>query len=347
MTSGHPNRFLDTDLLGPLPRSRVTDGAMARWYFSRHRHVPSALLRRMQAECRALVLSNIQIKGAGRFLTAARRLRLPTVGYVASWDHPVGKGVMSPHLERYVVQNEIMRRDLSRFHGIEGERVVVTGWPQSDVFQQRRSRAEFEAVLRGYGLETSLPVVLITGNSPSNAPYEGRFVERLVRWWTANAADRMTLVFRPHPRDTQWEERYAAARNLPGIAVRPASYTDLEDLATVLQHAAAVVTNAGTILLDAIANDRPVVCVTYDEGAPPGESWASKNILGEHYRELMASGAFPLASSFDTVIAHLESSLSTPAALRQQRGAVSHEVLGDVDGRAAERVVAAILDVVG
>ena len=48
------------------------------------------------------------------------------------------------------------------------------------------------------------------------------------------------------------------------------SHTDLDVLATLLQHADAVVSNAGTVLLDALVNDRPAVCVLYDEGAPAG-----------------------------------------------------------------------------
>jgi CDP-glycerol glycerophosphotransferase (TagB/SpsB family) len=239
-----------------------------------------------------------------------------------------------------------MRRDLARFHGIEGDRVVVTGWPQSDVFHRRRPRAELEALLARYGVTAERPVVLVTGNSPTNAPYEGRLVERLVRWWEASARDRLTLVFRPHPRDTLWEERYAAARSTPGCAVQPASYTDMDDLATLLQHVAAVVTNAGTILLDALVNDRPAVCVVYDEGAPPGEEWASKNVLGEHYREVMASGAFPLASSFDAVLAGIEDALRDPGALGPRRASLAREVLGEVDGHAADRVAEAILEVV-
>ena len=61
-------------------------------------------------------------------------------------------------------------------------------------------------------------------------------------------------------------ERYAAALGRAGAAVQEPSYTDLEVLATLLQHADFVVTNAGTILLDALVNDRPAVCVLYDEG---------------------------------------------------------------------------------
>ena len=85
----------------------------------------------------ALVLANVQSLQAVPFLVAARRLGLPVVGYVASWDHTVGKGVVSPHVDRYVVQNDVMRgrpRPLPRH---PAERVVVTGWPQTDVFHER------------------------------------------------------------------------------------------------------------------------------------------------------------------------------------------------------------------
>ena len=71
------------------------------------------------------------------------------------------------------------------------------------------------------------------------------------------------------------------------------SFTDIDVLATILQHADAVVSNAGTVLLDALVNDRPAVCVLYDEGAPAGESWAAKSVIGEHYRDVAESGRLP------------------------------------------------------
>ena len=344
MQPGHPNRILDSSLAGPLPHTAVVERVMTKWFFSPRRHVPSALERRLRQDCSLLVLANLQVRACVPFLTAARRLHLPCVGYVASWDHTVGKGVLSPYLDRYVVQNAAMRDDLERYHRIGAARVVVTGWPQTDVFQHRRSRDEFDALLRGYGLDPARPLVLVTGNTPTNAPYEGRFVERVVAWWAESARDRVSLLFRPHPRDGRWEERFAAARGLAGAHVQPASFTDMELLATLLQHADCVVTNAGTILLDALVNDRPSVCVVYDEGAPPGETWAEKNVLGEHYRELMASGAFVLASNFDEVVAGIERSLTAPGELAGRRREVSLEVVGTVDGHAADRVVDAILD---
>jgi CDP-glycerol glycerophosphotransferase (TagB/SpsB family) len=318
---------------------------MTRWFFSPRRHVPSALVRRLRDDCGLLVLANLQVRACVPFLTAARRLQLPAVGYVASWDHTVGKGVLSPYLERYVVQNDAMEDDLARYHGIGRDRVVVTGWPQTDVFHRRRPREEYVSLLDAYGLDPDRPLVLVAGNTPTNAPYEARFVERLVGWWQEQAAGRVSLLFRPHPRDARWEERFAAARGREGVHVQPASFTDMDVLATLLQHAGCVVANAGTILLDALVNDRPSVCVVYDEGAPPGEAWAEKNVLGEHYRELMASGAFLLAAGFDEVAAGIERSLADPGELAEARRRVVLDVAGDVDGHAADRVVDAILEV--
>lgn len=347
MQPGHPNWMLDTDRDGPLPHWPALERAMERWFFSPRRHVPRRLLEAMRRGCSGLVLSNVQPASAVPFLAAARRLHLPVVAHVASWDHTVGKGVISPHCDLYVVQNRVMEDDLRRYHGIEPARVRVTGWPQTDLFHRRRPRAEYDALVRRHGLDPGRPLVLVAGNTPSNAPYEGRFVQRLVEWRAAAGAERVQLLFRPHPRDRQWRERFDAAIGQEGVAVQEASYTDLEALATLLQHADVVVCNAGTILLDALVGDRPAVCVLYDEGAPPGESWAAKNVVGAHYEELAASGAFHRAERFEEVVAGIERALERPDELAAERRRAVDQVVGAVDGRAAERVVGAVLEGLG
>ena len=348
MRPGHPNLFLDSSLTGRLPDSERLDRLARRWLFSKRRYVSETLLTRMRDYCSALVVANVQSRQAVPFLNAARRLGLPVVGYVASWDHTVGKGIVSPYVTRYVVQNDVMRDDLVRYHGILADRVVVTGWPQSDVFHLRRPRSAHDAILSGLGLDPSRPVVLVAGNTPTNAPYEGCFVERLVEWSRARPpAKRPQLLFRPHPRDAEWRDRYAAALDRADVGVQEPSYTDIEVLATLLQHVECVVANAGTILLDALVNERPAVCVLYDEGAPPGERHAELNVTGKHYEELIRSDSFLRASDFEEVVARIERSLAEPGELAEERRRVAREVVGEVDGHAAERVVDAIVETVG
>jgi UDP-N-acetylglucosamine:LPS N-acetylglucosamine transferase len=346
MAPGHDNWMLDSARAGPLPRWNGLERGMEAWHFGSLRYVPGTLRERMERECAALVLSNVQPHAVVPFLVAARRLRIPIVAHVASWDHTVGKGVIAPFCDVYIVQNRTMEDDLARYHGIGSERVRVTGWPQTDVYSERRTREEFDGLVRSFGLDPSLPLVVVMGNTPTNAPYEDRFVERLVGWWETEGRGRVSLLFRPHPRDRAWRERFASAFETDGVHVQEASFTDFDVLATVLQHAACVVANAGTILLEAIVNDRPAVCVLYDEGAEPGESWAMKNVVGEHYKELAASGAFYGAERFEDVVTGIERALRDPGELAAERVRVTREVVGEVDGRAAERVVEAIAGVV-
>jgi UDP-N-acetylglucosamine:LPS N-acetylglucosamine transferase len=345
---GHQNWFLDPTLAGPLPRLGFLDGAMMRWHYGKLRYVPRPLLERLTREQPVLALGNTQMHSVVPFIVAARRLDLPVVGHIASWDHTVGKGIVPPGLRCYVVQNDVMRDDLIRYHGAERSSIVVTGWPQTDVFHRRRTRGDFDAVVRGLGLDPSRPVVLVMGNTPTNAPYEQRFVERLITWWrTSGANRRYSLLFRPHPRDRAWRDRFAAALNAEGAAVQQPSFTDLEILAVLLQHGDCVVSNAGTILLDALVNGRPAICVLYDEGAPPGESWALRNVSGEHYKSLIESAAFYRAERFEDLTAGIERALAAPAELAAERARVARAVVGEIDGGAGQRVADAIVAVAG
>jgi hypothetical protein len=344
MRPGHQNWFLDPTLAGPLARWHFLNRAMMSWHYGGLRYLPPPLLERFRRERPAIALANTQMQSVVPFIVGARRVGLPIVGHIASWDHTVGKGIVAPGLRRYIVQNDVMREDLLWYHSVDATRITVTGWPQTDVFHRVRPRAEFQTVMQELGLDPERPVALIMGNTPTNAPYEKRFVDRLVAWWEETGAGRrFSLLFRPHPRDREWRERFAAAILREGAAVQQPSFTDLETLAVLLQHGDVVVSNAGTILLDALVNDRPAVCVLYDEGAPDGESWALKNVSGEHYKSLIESDAFYRAERFEDVTASIERALAHPGELAVERARVAREVVGEIDGRAAERVADAVV----
>jgi len=348
MEPGHQNWFLDPELRGPLPLNAPADPLLVRWHYGRLRHLPPKLSRRVRDERPGIALANIQMHSVVPFIVGARRVGSPVAGHIASWDHTVGKGIVAPNLQRYIVQNDVMRDDLERYHGIDPDRIVVTGWPQTDVFYRRRPREEYDGKLRELGLDPGRPLVLVMGNTPTNAPYEKQFVDRLVGWWEeSGAASRFSLLFRPHPRDREWRDRFAAAHFRDGVAVQEPSFTDIETLSVLLQHGDCVASNAGTILLDSLVNDRPTVCVLYDEGAPPGESWAVKNVSGEHYRSLMESDAFYRATGFEDVVAGIERALAQPGELAEERHRAALAVVGEVDGRAADRVADAIVTALG
>lgn len=346
MEKGHSNGFLDSSRIGPLPRWDVCYRQMFRWMYGSSRYLHPALGRYLENEVSAVVSSHLQHQSTVPFILGAKRLGLPLVSYIASWDHLVGKGVVYPGAQCYIVQNEIMRNDLVRYHDIDPGRITVTGWPQTDIFSVRRPRSRYIELLASYGLDPAKPCVLVTGNSVTNAPYEPAFFKRLLEWWeSGDGKDRFNLIFRPHPKDTEWQQRYSVLLERPrsGVYLQAPTYLDLEILALMLQHVECVVTNAGTILLDSLVNDRPAVSVLYDEGAPPGESHAMKNVIGEHYKEMLESRAFHRAMNFGDVARAIDACLEQPQELAAERAAVSRRIVGVVDGGAAKRVVGTIV----
>ena len=111
----------------------------------------------------------------------------------------------------------------------------------------------------------------------------------------------------------------------------------------LLQHGDAMVCNAGTILLDALVNERPVVCVLYDEALLPESRGRRRTSSASTTEALAGSGAFSTAESFDEVVVGIEQALEHPGELADARHRAVREIVGEVDGRAAERVVDAIV----
>ena len=169
-----------THAAGPselVPRSRRSparcplraplDPALMRWHYGRLRYVPRAAPRAAAPRAaggRAREHPDARRRPLHRRRAASRCCRSSVTSRAGTTRS--ARGSSSPHLRRYIVQNDVMRSDLVRYHGIDDDRIVVTGWPQTDVFHRKRPREDYERVVRGLGLDPSRPVVLVMGNTP-------------------------------------------------------------------------------------------------------------------------------------------------------------------------------------
>ena len=340
MRPGHPNLFLDSSLTGRLPESERLDALVAALALLAAPLRPRALVASACAtRARALVVANVQSLQAVPFLDRRPAARAP--------DRRLRRE-LGPHGRqgnRLAARRPLRRperrdaRDLSastRFRASASSSRAGRRRTSSTCARPRecvrRDRREPRARSRA-------AVVLVAGNTPTNAPYEGRFVERLVELAASEAARsaRPQLLFRPHPRDTEWRERFAAALGAEDAAVQEPSYTDLETLATLLQHVDCVVANAGTILLDSLVNDRPAVCVLYDEGAPAARAACGAERDRRALRRAHPLRRVPPGEQLRRGRRRASSGRSPdPTELAAERRRVAEEVVGEVDGRAAD-----------
>ena len=140
------------------------------------------------------------------YVRAARQLGIRSVLGVGSWDHLTTKGLIHEIPDRVVVWNEYQRREAREIHGIELDRVSVTGAQAYDHWFGMEPSASREEFCGRVGLRQDRSYLLYLCSSPFIAPREVEFV---TRWLAAiRSAPDATLreagaLIRPHPQNAQ------------------------------------------------------------------------------------------------------------------------------------------------
>ena len=206
-------------------------------------------------------------------LRAARRLRIPTVVCVASWDHLTLKSSLWPRPDRVLVWNEIQCREADELHGVPPELVAVTGAQCYDEWFGWTPRPRNEFCARA-GLDPERPYVLYTCLvSPRRGPSEVAFV---LRWLDALRAHHDSVVsgvgvlVRPHPGRTEtWQDvdlsAYGNAVLFPRDPGFPTTMQEKSDYFDSIYHSTAVVGLNTSAMLEAAIVRRPVFTILVPE----------------------------------------------------------------------------------
>ncbi len=287
-------------------------------------------------------------------LSAARR-GVPTMVLVSSWDNLTTSGFFPVAVDRITVWNEIMKEQAVEIHGLDPERVVVTGAPQHDIYAEG-AFTDRRAFLEAFGLDPDRPVVVYTTGTEGTIPDEPSVLDRLERGMRAELGDRLQLLVRVHQLDAV--ERYAEVAARPGVvfdhAGRPSvgDYHDrdfdraaLEHLADTLRHADVVINAASSISIDAAAVGTPVVCIDFDaeEGVPYHRS-VRRFYDFTHQRPVVASGGVARCGSPEEVVRAVLAYLDDPERDAGGRARLVREQCHRIDGRSGRRAGEAVLE---
>jgi hypothetical protein len=183
----------------------------------------------------------------------ARRLGLPSMLLVWSWDNLSSKAVLNEHPDRLFVWNELQAREAEELHGIAPERIRVVGAANFDRF--------FEALR---AVPPARPAerksLLYLGSSPKVAPDEPAIFDRWLAAVRASSDARLRdarVVLRPHPAAAEpW------ARWVPPAGVEvaePRAKLEQAELARRLVEADAVVALNTSAEIEAAIAGRPVL----------------------------------------------------------------------------------------
>ena len=245
-------------------------------------------------------------------LKAARSLGVPTGLLVASWDNLTNKGRILIEPDLVTVWNHHQAREAREMHGVNPQRIVVTGAQLFDQWFTMRpgtSRENFCAAAGG--LDPARPIILYMCSSSFICPDEVSIVRR---WLLAlrTSADPLVatanVIVRPHPSHaTPWEavelpQDGGIAAIYPRGGASPIDKVRQQDYYDNLYHAGAIVgVNTSGFLEAAIAGRRSLV-LSLPETAPSQEGTL-------HFRYLLKGGFILRAGDMESHQAQLGQSL--------------------------------------
>jgi hypothetical protein len=289
----------------------------------------------------------------------AQRLGIKTGCWVNSWDNLSTKSAYFAHYDFYFVWSNRMRWELLRYYPETLDKeITVTGVPHFDWYHSRDlilSREEFCASI---GFDARRPIILYAMATPHLAPAESEVAKQLIRDLPKlKSPSKPQLILRLHPADSgerlldrdfgdTVSVQLPGARGEGNLSRFYPSREENQKFVNSVYHADVVINLASTITIDAALCDRPVISVAFD--ADPHkryQKWIDRyHYYYEHYQTVLQCGAAQIATSYEQLIAHIETYLQNPELDREGRKRLVELWCGNNDGCAAHRFADAVFD---
>lgn len=297
---------------GPLGRTDRGVRAMRRVLSTIEQAIPSsgALERELaQGDPDVLVLCPHPMPGmrSSDYTRAARVLGVRTVQLVASWDHLSSKQQLHEAPDRLVVWNETQVEEAMRLHGIDRDRIAVTGAQSFDHWfgWQPRARDKFCALV---GLDPARPYVVYVGGSLfpaeiTEAEWARRWVDEVRR---EPALASVGVLVRPHP-NRGVEFSHVSFDELENVTVWPALHAEMPldhasraDFFDSIHHSAAVFGLNTSAMIESAIVGRPVHTMFVPEFRA-----SQRDVFHFDYLLRVGGGLVRVAETFDQLRAQL------------------------------------------
>jgi hypothetical protein len=344
-------------LFATMPTERLVESGVEKLLLSYPRS--SEAEQRLQAQRPDVILSTgpFQFEQPGVFSTA-KKLGIPTLAYVPSWDNISTKNRMLFDYDGYIVWNEQGREELHDFYPQARRRpVYVVGAPQFDIFYQERFFQSREEFCSGQSLDPELPIVVYAIGSP-NFLQESHGAVHFARRVADGHLGDVQLLVRPHPIHDNAEMRELFTHLGPRIRLQETPNAGKElnkrtqdelqilEWVNTFRHADVVINLSSTVTIDAAIFDKPIVNLDFDPQPGSRDQRLVKDInhLWKHFKPIAESGGVWLVDDFDEIETAVKAYIKTPGLHREQRRWIVEHVCGYADGTCGERLAAAIID---
>lgn len=289
-------------------------------HIERRRPVPATLLdflRRVEPDVLLLTpliyLGSIQVL----WLRAARRLGVPSVFCVHSWDNLTTKGTLHDRPTLVLVWNQAQCAEAKALHGVDTRRCAVTGATAFDHWFSARPALSREDFLGSVGLPPDGKLLLYLCSSRFIAKDEVTWVEEWIRALRADRSPAVrdaVVIVRPHP-SVVAVPRIAQIGDTRAVLFPSHPENPVSDEARMryfhsLYYSDAVVGLNTTSMIEAAILDKPVLSIR-----APGSARVRQTVHFGHIEQ----GLLTVAPDLRTHVAQLSEVLTAGAPVRSSR----------------------------
>lgn len=278
---------------------------------------------------------------------------------IRSWDNLTNHGLLRIIPDTLIVHNPFLKRLAMTLHHVPESRIVVVGLPHYDWYTRQDLFTGRDDFFKQTGLDPSKKFILYAGIGDYLAPHDWEVVRIL-----SDAIEQKKIgfpaeiLFRPHPafsvmhrekisstKHVIFDDRVVHAVNRDHEKGEMGE-KEMAHLVNSLRHADVVITTASSMAIDAVAFDRPVICVAFD-GISKEPYWNSvlryyKDFT--HYKLITATGGFRVAYGKNEFVRYINEYLQNPSLDADGRKKIFDDFIWKLDGRLAERTAHAVLD---
>jgi CDP-glycerol glycerophosphotransferase (TagB/SpsB family) len=307
-----------------------------------------ALIRNLDPDL--FVFGRLHYKPTAYWVNAIKQLDIPMIGMVSSWDHTTVQGATPRGMSGYIVASKRMKDELSELHGIPREHIRQIGKPQMDIFCDPSTpikRAEF---LKMLSIPPHHRLITLATNTRGLNEHEISIARKLAEDFSRGHYGDATLLIRNHPQDRDWETNFLPLANQPYVAVVNAfpaemgidakGYRDQIILANLMSHSDIVIQSRGSIALDAIAFDTPVISLAFDGDLvrQPNDSFLLEYEY-EHYKPLVVAEGTWMVGNYPELDHAIQTYLANPTTHAEGRQRILKEQIDPLDGKVSQRLV--------
>ncbi len=290
-----------------------------------------------------------------QLLREAKLRKIKTVGMVRSWDNCLSKGLLRVKPERILVNNEVIKQELSSIHGVDELCINVVGLPQFDRFvtDDPISKEEF---FKSNGLDINKRLVMFAPGgkvlSDTDPDICAMLIEARKNGLLPTDIQFFVRNHPQHPADLElFKNQDGVVIQSPGKVLDPTTHKETEltphdqdFLRNILAHTDVLIWVATSLCLDALVYDVPQVVLNFDGYSTKDYYHSVKRYHDEdHMKKMFVHKPFCIANNTEELIAGVALYLSDRTIDQKERCIVKSQQLFTLDGKSGERI-AKILD---